>query len=191
MSLQTAACVVEAALRSAPGPMPEDELSSLLEPHGAPSLHDVLSLLASEYEGRGVQLHQSQLGWSLRTLVEASDLARELAEEPLRLTRAALETLVTIAVYQPVTRSEIERIRGVQLSPGILDVLLASDLVRPGRRRDGPGRPLTWGTTEVFLDHFNLAGIADLAAFERARDAGLLNLPPARADAGDHRETSS
>lgn len=143
MSLQAAACVVEAALRSSPGPIREDELARLLMPHGATAVHDVLSVLAAEYEGRGVQLHQSQLGWSLRTPVEASDLARELADEPLRLTRAALETLVTIAVYQPVTRSEIERIRGVQLSPGILDVLLASDLVRPGRRRDGPGRPLT------------------------------------------------
>jgi segregation and condensation protein B len=191
MSLQAAACVVEAALRSSPGPIREDELARLLMPHGATAVHDVLSVLAAEYEGRGVQLHQSQLGWSLRTPVEASDLARELADEPLRLTRAALETLVTIAVYQPVTRSEIERIRGVQLSPGILDVLLASDLVRPGRRRDGPGRPLTWGTTEVFLDHFNLAGIADLAAFERARDAGLLTLPPARADAGEDPEIST
>lgn len=185
MSLQIASHVVEAALRSAPFPVPEAELCTLLSAHGSPPLTEVLQLLASQYEGRGVQLHQSILGWSLRTPVEASDLARELSDEPLRLTRAALETLVTIAVYQPVTRSEIERIRGVQLSPGILDVLLAADLVRPGRRRDGPGRPLTWGTTEVFLDHFNLPAISELAAFERARDAGLLTLPPARAEAGD------
>ncbi len=173
--------VIEAILLNAAAPVPEDQLAEAVIPSGE-AVADILARLAGDYVGRGIHLHGSPRGWMLRTSIEVSDLARQLVSPPPRLTRAAMETLVAIAAFQPVTRSEIERIRAVQLSPGILDALLQADLVRPGRRRDGPGRPLTWSTTEKFLDHFGIESLDELAACERARAAGYLTLPPARAD---------
>lgn len=173
--------VVEAILLNAAAPVSEDQLGEAVSGSGE-AITDVLSRLAGDYVGRGIHLHGSPRGWMLRTSIEVSDLARQLVPPPPRLTRAAMETLVAIAAFQPVTRSEIERIRAVQLSPGILDALLQADLVRPGRRRDGPGRPLTWSTTENFLDHFGIESLDELAACDRARAAGYLTLPPARAD---------
>jgi len=182
--------VIEALLYTARAPLSESVLAEALSSYGgADCLSESLRLLGEDYQGGGVVLHRCSRGWSLRTLFEASDLARAFAPEPLKLTRAALETLVTIAVFQPITRPEIERVRGVSLSPGILDVLLAAELVRPGRRRDTPGRPLTWQTTDAFLDFYGIESLDEIPAYERAKSAGQLVLPPARSN-GDGPEDS-
>jgi len=122
--------------------------------------------------------------WAFRT---APDLAEALTVETVerrRLSRAAVETLAIIAYHQPVTRAEIEEIRGVAVSKGTLDVLLESGWIRPRGRRHTPGRPLTWGTSDAFLDHFGLEGLKDLPGIEEMRAAGLLDARPALAAYG-------
>lgn len=167
---------VEAALFAARATLPEGELSSLLE--RGERLPDILMDLAADYAERGVCLQRTASGWALRTRPEASDLAASIAPKPPRLTRAAMETLAVIACHQPVTRPEIERVRDVSLHPGVFDALLEADLIKPGRRRDTPGRPLTWITTDTFLETFDLLSLDDLQSLTRMRADGLLTLPP-------------
>jgi len=169
--------LVEAVLFAAAEPLDEKTIAARL-PDGAP-LDDLLAELQDRYAGRGVHLVRSGGRWALRT---ADDLAGRLdieTEAPRRLSRAALETLAIVAYHQPVTRAEIEEIRGVMVSKGTLDVLMEADWVRPGRRRDTPGRPLTWLTTPAFLDHFGLGGLKDLPGLKDLRAAGLLDARPA------------
>ena len=117
--------------------------------------------------------------WAFRT---APDLARQLNKEidvPRKLSRAAVETLAIIAYHQPVTRAEIEEVRGVGLSRGTLDVLLEANWIRPKGRRRTPGRPMTWGTTDGFLDQFGLEDVSDLPGMDELKAAGLLDSGPA------------
>jgi segregation and condensation protein B len=118
--------------------------------------------------------------WAFRTADDLSFLLEKHAKEERKLSKAALETLAIIAYHQPVTRAEIEEIRGVQTSKGTLDVLLETGWVRPRGRRRAPGKPITYGTTETFLDHFNLDTVKDLPGLQELKGAGLLdaNLPP-------------
>jgi segregation and condensation protein B len=169
---------IEALLFAAAGPMDEADLARRL-PEGA-DVAQGLAELADAYAGRGVALVQVAGGWRFQTAADLSWLMTEERQEPRRLSKAAQETLAIIAYHQPITRPEIESVRGVQASRGTLDVLLELDLVQMRGRRRAPGRPVTYGTTETFLEHFGLASLADLPGAAEMRAAGLLSLdlPP-------------
>ena len=139
----------------------------------------LLTALQTHYEQRGVHLVERDGLWAFRT---ASDLADHLAletEETKKLSRAAMETMAIIAYHQPITRAEIENIRGVSTNRGTLDVLIESGWVKPGRRRESPGRPLTWVTTSTFLDHFAIDSLNDLPGLDDLRESGMLDKRPA------------
>ncbi len=165
--------MVEALLFAAAEPLSAEEIAGRL-PEGA----DVGALLAELqvfYAERGVNLVQVAGKWQLRTAGDLSFLLSREAVEQRRLSRAALETLAIVAYHQPVTRAEIEEIRGVTTSTGTLDLLLASGWVRMRGRRRAPGRPITYGTTETFLSHFGLDSVGDLPGAEELKAAGLLD----------------
>jgi segregation and condensation protein B len=159
-------------------PLTQEQIAACL-PEGSDVAH-LLGEIKRQFAGRGVTLVEVAGKWSLRTAADLSFLLRREAVEQRRLSRAALETLAIIAYHQPVTRADIEEVRGVAISRGTLDQLLEIGWVRLRGRRRTPGRPVTYGTTEAFLDHFGLAAIADLPGLTELRDAGLLdaNLPP-------------
>jgi len=169
--------LLEALLFAAPEPLSEAELLLRLgEDADAPAL---LRELAETYAGRGVNLVALAGGWTFRT---APDLATALKSERdvlRRLSRAAVETLAIIAYHQPVTRAEIEVIRGVGLARGTLDRLLEAGWVQPRGRRETPGRPLNWVTTPQFLAHFGLESLNELPGVEELRQSGLLDIGPA------------
>jgi len=169
--------LLEALLFAAPAPLSETELAERLglETDVAALLHE----LAANYAERGINLVQLAGGWTFRT---APDLAPFLvSERPVsrKLSRAAVETLAIVAYHQPVTRAEIEAIRGVALAKGTLDRLMEAGWVRPRGRRDSPGRPLNWATTPAFLAHFGLDDLTELPGLDELRAAGLLDLGPA------------
>jgi segregation and condensation protein B len=169
--------LLEAMLFAAAEPLAERELAERL-PQGA-NVRKLLSRLAADYADRGVRLVQAGATWAFAT---APDLAPRLARErqvEKKLSRAAIETLAIIAYHQPVTRGDIEDIRGVQLSKGTLDVLFEQGWIAPKGRRETPGRPATWATTDAFLRHFGLATLSELPGVEELRAAGLLNTRPA------------
>lgn len=165
--------IVEAILFASPKPLSADEIAIHL-PEGA----DVTSLLEDlkdNYAKRGVNLIEIAGKWMLRTSEDLSFLLRREQVEQKRLSRAALETLAIIAYHQPVTRADIEDIRGVAISKGTLDILLDIGWVKMRGRRKAPGRPVTYGTTEAFLVHFGLADVSDLPGVAELRAAGLLD----------------
>lgn len=135
---------------------------------------DVLAKLSERYAERGVNLVQAAEGYAFRTAADLAFLVARDREEPRKLGRAALEILAIIAYHQPVTRAEIEDIRGVATSKGTLDFLLESGWVRMRGRRRTPGRPVTYGTTMTFLDHFNLNKVSDLPGLEELKGAGFI-----------------
>lgn len=135
----------------------------------------LLGELKKHYVGRGVTLAEVAGGWAFRTADDLSFLLQRETVESRKLSRAALETLAIIAYHQPVTRAEIEEIRGVSISKGTLDVLMETGWVRMRGRRRSPGRPVTYGTTEGFLDHFMLDAVGDLPGLEELKGAGLLD----------------
>jgi len=165
---------IEALLFAAAGPLTEADIAKRL-PEGA-DVVGALEELATRYEGRGVVLAQVAGAWRLQTAEDLAWLMTEERDEPRRLSRAAQETLAIIAYHQPVTRAEIEAVRGVQASRGTLDVLLELGLVRMRGRRRTPGRPVTYGTTDVFLEHYGLAALSDLPGMAEMKAAGLLSL---------------
>lgn len=168
--------LVEALLFAAGEPLSEDAL--VLRLGGNTDIAALLRDLAQHYDGRGVNLVRLAGGWMFRT---AADLAPHLRIERLvarKLSRAAVETLAVIAYHQPVTRAEIEEIRGVALGKGTLDTLMEAGWVRPKGRRMTAGRPLIWVTTKEFLTHFGLDSLGDLPAVDELRAAGLLELAP-------------
>src|SRR6266478_5393183 len=169
--------LVEALLFASAEPLDEAALTRHLE-EGS-DVRELLAELAESYASRGVNLVRLAGGWTFRT---APDLAGQLQSERVvsrRLSRAAVETLAIIAYHQPVTRAEIEAIRGVALARGTLDRLLEAGWVRPRGRRDSPGRPLNWATTTAFLAHFGLDDLSELPGLDELRAAGLLDLGPA------------
>jgi segregation and condensation protein B len=168
--------VVEAVIFASAEPVEEAVLAALL-PSGA-DLTRLLGELQSAYAGRGVNLVRVAGGWAFRTAEDLALLLRREQTEPRKLSRAALETLAIIAYHQPATRAKIEEIRGVAAAKGTLDVLLESGWVRMRGRRKSPGRPITYGTTPAFLDHFGLERIGDLPGLEELRGAGLLDSMP-------------
>jgi segregation and condensation protein B len=170
--------MVEALLFAAAEPLSAHELARRM-PEGA-DVGRALAGLRARYAGRGVELECVADRWRFQTAPDLAYLMIEEREEPRRLSKAALETLAVIAYHQPVTRAEIESVRGVQLSKGTLDLLLEIGFVRMRGRRRTPGRPVTYGTTDAFLEHYGLAGLADLPGAADLRAAGLLDLdlPP-------------
>jgi segregation and condensation protein B len=138
----------------------------------------LLSALQKHYEGRGVHLVETGGVWSFRTDPALAPLMKITRPSRRKLPKAASEVLAIIAYHQPVTRSEIESIRGVETSKGTLDILLELGWVRPGKRRETPGRPLTWKTTPEFLSHFNLEALKDLPGMDDLKAAGLLDARP-------------
>jgi segregation and condensation protein B len=170
--------MAEAMLFAAAMPLSEADLASRL-PEGT-NVRAVLADLVRLYAPRGVNLVKVAGLWMFRTAEDLGFLLQREAQEQRRLSRAALETLAIVAYHQPVTRAEIEEIRGVSTAKGTLDVLLETGWVRMRGRRRTPGRPITYGTTEAFLVHFGLESIGDLPGVEELRGAGLLegNIPP-------------
>ena len=170
--------MIEALLFAAAEPLTAEDLADRL-PAGV-EVAEALEALASDYRGRGVELAKVGDRWRFQTAPDLAFLMTREREEPRRLSRAAQETLAIIAYHQPVSRAEIEAIRGVQSSAGTLDVLLELDLVRMRGRRRTPGRPVTWGTTDTFLAHYGLASLSDLPGVAEMKAAGLLSLdlPP-------------
>ena len=172
-NLAEAMRIAEALLFAASEPLSEKDIERRM-PRGLAGAK-VLEALKVEYASRGVNLIRAGDKWMFRT---ASDLAWLLATgevEEKRLSRAALETLAIVAYHQPVTRAEIEDIRGVAISKGTLDLLLETGWVRLRGRRSAPGRPITYGTTEAFLIHFGLETITDLPGLEELKGAGLFD----------------
>src|SRR5690606_3926005 len=148
----------------------------------------LLGELKSMYEGRGVQLTEVSGLWAFRTSPDVAESLTVEKEVERKLSRAALETLAIIAYHQPLTRAEVENIRGVATHKGTLDMLMEMGWVKPGRRRETPGRPLTWVTTHSFLDHFGLEAITDLPGLEDLKAAGLLDKRPAIETVPDTRD---
>src|SRR5271165_1234738 len=168
--------LAEALLFAASEPLSEEALALRLGNDA--DISELLRQLAESYQGRGVNLVRLAGGWTFRT---APDLAPHLRiERPVarKLSRAAVETLAIIAYHQPVTRAEIEEIRGAALGKGTLDSLMEAGWVRPKGRRMTPGRPLIWVTTKEFLAHFGLDSLGDLPGVDELRAAGLLDLTP-------------
>lgn len=170
--------ILEALLFAAAEPLDEASLAKHLG--GKDDVVQLLEELQTVYAGRGVNLTRVAGKWAFRTAEDLSFLLEHYSTEQRKLSRAALETLAIIAYHQPVTRAEIEEIRGVSISKGSLDVLLEIGWVRLRGRRRTPGRPVTYGTTEAFLEHFGFDSIRDLPGLAELKGAGLLdsNLPP-------------
>jgi segregation and condensation protein B len=165
---------VEALLFAAAGPLSAAEIAARL-PEGA-DVGRAIAGLRARYEGRGVELECVADRWRFRTAPDLAFMMTQEREEPRRLSKAALETLAIIAYHQPVTRAEIESVRGVSLSKGTLDLLLEMGFVRLRGRRRSAGRPVTYGTTDGFLEHFGLSNLYDLPGVQEMKAAGLLDL---------------
>ena len=177
--------MVEALLFASAEPMTVAQIQARL-PHGCEA-RPALDALRRHYAGRGVRLVETGGAWAFRTAPDLAALLRHEVEERRPLSRAATETLAIIAYHQPASRAEIEEVRGVAVSRGTLDQLMDLGWIGFGPRRDAPGRPLTYRTTPVFLDHFGLSSLRDLPNLREIRAAGLLEATPPEAE--DEQET--
>lgn len=164
---------VEATLFAAEQPMTPEQIRSYVG--DAVDIIGALSTLSAHYDGRGIELVQRGKAWHFQTAADLAHLLRREREESRKLSRAAVETLAIIAYHEPVSRAEIEAIRGVQISKGTLDVLMEAGWVRPAGRREVPGRPLIYATTQGFLAHFGLTNRKDLPGIDDLKAAGLLD----------------
>lgn len=171
--------IVEAALLAAGRPLTLDHLGDLFDEADVPSrqaLRDALGLLAADYAGRGIELQEVGSGYRIQSRADlAAWVSRLWDERPTRYSRALLETLALIAYRQPITRAEIEDIRGVSVSSSIMRTLLEREWVRVIGHRDVPGRPGMYGTTRAFLDYFNLQSLDDLPTLAEIRDLDTIN----------------
>ncbi len=163
---------VEAVLFATQTPLTVDAIRAHV---GTGDVRAALDRLAQDYAGRGIGIVRRGDRWQFQTAPDLAHLLRRDREEPRKLSRAGIETLAIIAYHEPVTRAEIEAIRGVQISKGTIDVLMEAGWVRPAGRRDVPGRPLTYATSPEFLVHFGLASRRDLPGIDDLRAAGLLD----------------
>jgi segregation and condensation protein B len=163
---------IEATIFASAVPLSIDEIA---EHVGDGPVEVALGELAAHYEGHGIELVERGGRWHFQTAPDLAHLLRRTREEPRRLSRAATETLAIIAYHEPVSRAEIEAIRGVQISKGTLDVLMEAGWVKTAGRRESPGRPLLYATTADFLTHFGLGSRRDLPGIEDLKAAGLLD----------------
>jgi segregation and condensation protein B len=169
--------IMEALLFASAEPLTERVLANRL-PEDA-DIKGLLKALRLIYADRGVNLVRSGASWAFRTSPELADYLNKEVEVARKLSRAAIETLAIVGYHQPVTRAEIEEIRGVSISKGTLDVLMEEEWIKPRGRRQTPGRPLQWGTTDLFLDHFGLETIRELPGVDELKAAGLIDASPA------------
>ena len=169
--------MIEAILFATAEPMTVNALNERM-PHGCDAA-EALARLRKSYAGRGVNVMKIGDAWAIRTASDLSFLMQKERVETRKLSRAAIETLAIIAYHQPVTRAEIEEIRGVSVSRGTVDQLIEMEWIRFGRRKLTPGRPVTFVVTQNFLDHFGLESARDLPALKELRAAGLLESQPA------------
>jgi segregation and condensation protein B len=163
---------VEAALFASSAPLTPEDIHDFA---GEGDVSAALEALGDHYAGRGIELVERGGRWHFQTAPDLAHLLRRTREEPRRLSRAATETLAIIAYQEPVSRAEIEAIRGVQISRGTIDVLMDAGWVRTAGRRETPGRPLLYATTADFLSHFGLASRRDLPGIDDLKAAGLLD----------------
>lgn len=173
LALADLARMAEAIIFASSEPVSERALAERLPANA--DLAAVLHHLQKVYEPRGVHLVRAGTAWAFRTAPDLAFLMNRETVQPRKLSRAAMEVLAIIAYHQPVTRAELEDIRGVETSKGTLDVLMETGWVKLRGRRRTPGRPVTYGTTDAFLDHFGLPEIRDLPGLEELRGAGLLS----------------
>ncbi|MCB9990876.1 MAG: SMC-Scp complex subunit ScpB [Rhodospirillales bacterium] len=169
--------VIEALLFAAAEPMTANAIRDRMGQDA--DVGGLLMELQGVYEGRGVQLVNMDGSWAFRTAADLGDALQVTKEVQRKLSRAAMETLAIVAYHQPVTRAEIENIRGVATHKGTLDVLMEAGWVKPGRRRETPGRPLTWVTSTAFMDHFGLESMTELPGLDELKASGLLDRRPA------------
>lgn len=165
--------IIEAFLFAADEPLDLETLQSKVKKNT--DVLQILDELQNEYRERGINLIKLANRWSFRTSVDLADQMREEITGQKKLSKAAVETLAIIAYHQPVTRSEIEEIRGVSFSPGTMEVLFELGWVKPAGRKDIPGKPLAYGTTDTFLSHFNLNSLEDLPNSDELMAAGLID----------------
>ena len=171
--LQDCAATIEALIFASDRPIREREL--IVHVPDNMDLAEVIAAIALRYnETSGIELCQVGDGWAFRTKAEIAERLSQHKQVERPLSRAALEVLAIIAYHQPITRAEIEEIRGISLSKGTRDILLELGWIKPRGRRRTPGRPSTWGTSPAFLDHFGLADVGDLPGMDDLRAAGLL-----------------
>jgi segregation and condensation protein B len=166
---------VEATLFAAEAPLTIEALAAHLGGLATGEVREALALLETRYRARGIHLVERGGRWHFETAPDLAHLLRREKEQVRRLSRAATEVLAIIAYHEPVSRAEIESIRGVQTSAGTLDVLMEAGWIRPAGRREVPGRPVIYATTPEFLDHFGLASRRDLPGIDELRAAGLLD----------------
>jgi segregation and condensation protein B len=164
---------VEACLFAAEEPLGVDDIAAYVG--SGVDVKAALAELEAQYAGRGIELVERGRRWHFQTAADLAHILRREREESRKLSRAAVETLAIIAYHEPVSRAEIEAIRGVQISKGTLDVLMEAGWVRPAGRREVPGRPLTFATTQEFLSHFGLKSRRDLPGLDDLKAAGLLD----------------
>lgn len=164
---------VEAALFASDEPITAAEIADYVGPDV--DVPEALAILVEHYSGRGIELVERGRRWHFQTAPDLAHILRREKDEARKLSRAAVETLAIIAYHEPVSRAEIEAIRGVQISRGTLDVLMEAGWVRPAGRREAPGRPLTYATTAGFLAHFGLQSRRDLPGIDDLKAAGLLD----------------
>ncbi len=179
---------VEAVLFAAETPLTIDAIRAHV---GTGEVRAALDRLTADYADRGIRIVRRGERWQFQTAPDMAHILRRDREEPRKLSRAGIETLAIIAYHEPVTRAEIEAIRGVQISKGTLDVLMEAGWVKPAGRREVPGRPLMFATTPAFLVHFGLQSRRDLPGIDDLRAAGLLDpvdLAFDRLEDGDERE---
>jgi len=169
--------MVEAILFASADPVSLREMAGRM-PHGSEPLIAIQNI-QKRYIGRGVEIVRVDQAWAIRTAADLGFLMQRETVETRKLSRAAIETLAIVAYHQPVTRAEIEEIRGVAVSRGTIDQLLELEWIKIGRRRQTPGRPVTFVVTEHFLDHFGLENARDLPGLKELRAAGLLENRPA------------
>jgi len=164
---------IEAALFAAEAPMTVREIETVLG--GTRDIAAALARLTDRYAGRGINLVERGGHWHFQTAPDLAHILRRERDEPRKLSRAGIETLAIIAYHEPVSRAEIEAIRGVQISKGTIDALMEAGWVRPAGRREAPGRPLIYATTAAFLAHFGLGSRRDLPGIDDLKAAGLLD----------------
>jgi segregation and condensation protein B len=179
MDNQKLKSIIEAALLAAGGSLSLDQMLQLFEEEAMPEkkeLRDVLTELANDYEGRGMQLSETGSGWRIQVRAEYADWVSRLWEEkPARYSRALMETLALIAYRQPITRGEIEDVRGVSVSSNIIKTLQEREWIRVVGHRDVPGKPALYATSKIFLDYFNLKTLNDLPSLAEIRDLDSIN----------------
>ena len=164
---------IEALIFASSKPISEKEIQKRLDLHE--DISEVMSNLEEAYQHRGINLKKISRGWIFLTNTEVSDIFHEKREVQKRLSKQAIETLAIIVYHQPITKSEIESIRGVNIGQGIFDQLMELGWIAPGGRKEVPGRPILWETTDDFLLHFGLGTLDNLPGIEEMKSSGLLN----------------